>query len=440
MQFSAAVLFALLADSPVLSKVLRGNTTSAFSADGKVVAVHDSLAADCHKVIRRRVLGAAGVHVQEETVMKDGFWHVGCEKDSMYEGPPKGLGVSVVHYAAETPSEDRTPISPQVCFDFCRSKPNVQYFGLTHGRECYCTPYFHSVAGDDSICDSVCEGETTQMCGSMTKSNIYQMHTCGQQVVVQRMKETAGEAKQSADELKALAKEAKTVATNMQKEGTDLQKNFGQAGDTAASNLMQSAKQAAGELQHAAEAAADAASSGDADIQAGLAFSGGNAFDLNEKLETFEGMVQAQTKTFNATFEKFHARHSKANLAGKPSAQYYPILYFTGNKEQQDKPTTCSGSVIGKPRYAESADECAASCDAEIHSCVGFSHVGKLCFLLSDFKTAQFYMKCGSQVSPMATCMAKFSEFDGTTLKPDASGKCKQCLKTLTQADRCFVA
>jgi len=35
-------------------------------------------------------------------------------------------------------------------------------------------------------------------------------------------------------------------------------------------------------------------------------------------------------------------------------------------------------------------------------------------------------------------CMAKLSKFEGTTLKPDPSGKCKQCLKKLVDAQRCY--
>eukprot|EP00747_Dinoflagellata_sp_TGD_P103681 gnl/TRDRNA2_/TRDRNA2_169037_c1_seq2.p1 gnl/TRDRNA2_/TRDRNA2_169037_c1~~gnl/TRDRNA2_/TRDRNA2_169037_c1_seq2.p1 ORF type:complete len:318 (+),score=51.71 gnl/TRDRNA2_/TRDRNA2_169037_c1_seq2:613-1566(+) len=39
---------------------------------------------------------------------------------------------------------------------------------------------------------------------------------------------------------------------------------------------------------------------------------------------------------------------------------------------------------------------------------------------------------------PDVTCFAKFSTFSGTTLKPDRSGKCKQCLKKVQAIDRCY--
>jgi len=35
-------------------------------------------------------------------------------------------------------------------------------------------------------------------------------------------------------------------------------------------------------------------------------------------------------------------------------------------------------------------------------------------------------------------CMAKFSEFNGIGLKPDPSGKCKSCLRDLSQANKCY--
>lgn len=35
-------------------------------------------------------------------------------------------------------------------------------------------------------------------------------------------------------------------------------------------------------------------------------------------------------------------------------------------------------------------------------------------------------------------CMAKLSKFEGTTLKPNPSGKCKQCMKKLVNAQRCY--
>jgi len=40
---------------------------------------------------------------------------------------------------------------------------------------------------------------------------------------------------------------------------------------------------------------------------------------------------------------------------------------------------------------------------------------------------------------PLKTqCVVKLADFEGTTLKPDPSGKCKQCLKELEEAKKCY--
>merc|ERR1719326_1980715 len=54
----------------------------------------------------------------------------------------------------------------------------MNFFGLTHGRDCYCAPFFKEIAGDSSQCDAVCEGDTSIMCGGMSKSAIFEMHSC----------------------------------------------------------------------------------------------------------------------------------------------------------------------------------------------------------------------------------------------------------------------
>jgi len=125
-----------------------------------------------------------------EVVLKDGFSQVACVKDQLFfHGDKFGdsrhdytLGsranVSIVHYAAHVPKEDRKAMTQKVCFEFCRTVPNMQFFGLLNGRECYCAPYYTMMAGDSSNCDATCEGDTTLMCGGKTKSSIFSMHMC----------------------------------------------------------------------------------------------------------------------------------------------------------------------------------------------------------------------------------------------------------------------
>eukprot|EP00419_Tripos_fusus_P085722 CAMPEP_0172864640 /NCGR_PEP_ID=MMETSP1075-20121228/80913_1 /TAXON_ID=2916 /ORGANISM="Ceratium fusus, Strain PA161109" /LENGTH=96 /DNA_ID=CAMNT_0013713579 /DNA_START=9 /DNA_END=296 /DNA_ORIENTATION=- len=90
-------------------------------------------------------------------------------------------------------------------------------------------------------------------------------------------------------------------------------------------------------------------------------------------------------------------------------------------------------------------DDCAAACDSEIGDCVGFSYFAHkksgLCLLLGKFKSVTYYSGCkkerkliqtrqnlGHRAAEGTKCMAKFSLFEGTTLKPDPSGRCKQCM------------
>lgn len=441
-----ALLAALLDGQQSSAAVLRGHTGGIVTADDKDGLVVDTYTAQCHKKVRRRVLGTRGnVATQDEFVVKDGFWYVGCEKDTMFNGPPKGINVSVVHYEEVTPKEDRKPVTPEMCFSFCRSKPEMRFFGLIHGRDCYCTPYIDPEANDDSACDAVCEGDSSKTCGSMTKTSVFEMHVCGAAIVSKRMKDNAALAKQSAKKLMDLVQRAMSVAQGLQHAGSKLQGVFGQAGDPAASNLMQQAKESAGKLQHIAEAAEKAAKSANADIKEASNFTQSptgeevvRIFDLNERLEKFGAMVEAEIKALSATVEKYDPTHSKATMSAKPSEQYYPILYFAGERKRQDVPTTCTGNVIGEPKFVNNGDACAAACDDQIHTCVGYSLVGQVCFLLSSFKEAQFYVNCTGEEKPKPTCMAKLSKFQGTSLKPEGTGRCKECLKKMVQADRCF--
>merc|ERR1719410_2549812 len=121
--------------------------------------------------------------------------------------------------------------------------------------------------------------------------------------------------------------------------------------------------------------------------------------------------------------------------------QYYEALYFV-DKSKMQKPSTCGGTAAHTPLLGTMAT-CAYACNADVHECVGFSYFQGLCFLMSQFKTMTYYDKCGtggsSVVDPKEVrCMAKLSKFEGTTLAPDGAGKCKECFKEVTQADRCF--
>jgi len=164
------------------------------------------------------------------------------------------------------------------------------------------------------------------------------------------------------------------------------------------------------------------------------------------------------------------AHPTYGDLEGAPNAtaQYMHLMYFV-DKEFENVPSTCGGDTVKKPTFGLSTDECARACDASPHSCVGFSYFPgetSICFLISKFKSVTYYTGCGASsfvqhfkknlrqgppgggpakeegapaASPLpAECFAKLSKFEGTTLKPNPSGKCDMCLKSATKADRCF--
>merc|ERR1719253_1470286 len=396
-----------------------------------------------------------------ETVLKDGYLGVDCRKDYMYyRGDKFGdnkhdykLGgvsdVSIVHYDAFVAKEDRQEMTPAVCFEFCRTVPNMGFFGIVNGRSCYCTPYFKPMESDSSQCDSVCAGDNTQMCGGKEKSSLFAMHMCDS--TGEDLSTSAGKASSLKADMDAKVKIAEDLSGSLQSGGAALQKSFGAVGDSGAAGLAQKMKVFAGTLEHKAEDA-DAA----AKKLGGLAKDSSALKDFTDPatvtkaeriMEDIDEAV-AEGEDVTDELDKLINLADHADVKSGAVKQYYPVMYFV-DKEFEDVPSTCSGDIVAKP-VVGSADACASACDANIHSCVGFQFFKNgdkaSCVLLSNFKTGSYYTGCGkaflqtsNKAAPFtATCYAKLSKFEGTTLKPNPSGKCKQCFKDLTKADRCY--
>jgi hypothetical protein len=107
--------------------------------------------------------------------VKTGYWVVGCYVD-------KNMDPNRVWYNKMTPEFDRKPMTPKVCFDFCKIQYGMRYFFLgdrKDGDGCSCGRYYaKSVKGDMGQCDHPCAGDTTLMCGGHYKETTYQMHDC----------------------------------------------------------------------------------------------------------------------------------------------------------------------------------------------------------------------------------------------------------------------
>jgi len=389
-----------------------------------------------------------------DTILKDGFMEVECVKDYMYyRGDKFGdnkhdyklgdvSGVSIVHYDAFVAAEDKKEMTQKVCFEFCRTVPNMGFFGIVNGRGCYCTPYYKPMESDSSQCDSVCAGDNTLMCGGKSKSSVFAMHMCDS------TKEDVGNRASTAAGLKASmdakVKLAKGLSADMQGMGAKLQKTFGAVGDSGASGLMQDAKVSAGKLEHKAEdadAVAQKLGSLAADANGLQGFTDPATVTKAERtMEAIDATVAAGEQVTDE-LDDLVALASPSPTKADAAKQYYPVMYFV-DKEFEGMPQTCSGDKVGEPIVGKSADGCASACDANIHSCVGFQYFkqdGKeLCFLFSKFNTGFYYTGCGKAAPLDAKCYAKVSKFEGTTLKPNPSGKCAQCFTKLTKADRCY--
>lgn len=167
----------------------------------------------------RKKMPGAGMDPDEGfiTIYKDGYFHVRCMMDEMFkianyhdeltrvhEYKVK-TNVSIVKYADRVDVEKQVKMTPRICFDFCRTIPDMNQFGLVYGRECYCTPYYHQIPGD-GVCSSPCEGDNAVTCGNQDgMADVYEMHTCG---------DTVSDAQEDVDDMKKMLEHAHELATN----------------------------------------------------------------------------------------------------------------------------------------------------------------------------------------------------------------------------------
>lgn len=437
-------------------------------------------------------------------VWKDGFYEVDCVADYMFKHGDKfgdhsdeySMGetsnVSIVLYEGHVAKEDREEMSHEVCFSFCRTIQDMNFFGINNGRECYCATYYQAMADDSSLCDAPCDGNPGTMCGGKSKSSIFGMHACDN--TASQLAATEGEMSELEGEMMGLQGDVSTASAGMQSAAVAWQKMFSLAGDMGASDLMQTAKEFAGEMEQAA-GAASRLSKTMGDLSESV--TGTKETDLTNSAAMIEAdtllqdMGEATTQGAAATevLEQLLARASP-NITGaaNASSNYYPLMYFV-DKSFVSVPSTCTGTVAEKPMIG-TMDSCARACDADVHECVGFSYFpaagdltdAGLCFLMSKFRTVKYWAGCsnsteqaeaadgaggsfvqdeGSSFSlfdveflqlaslqghsvktslgrSAVKCVVKFAEVEGDTLKPDPSGKCSLCLAEATKADRCF--
>jgi hypothetical protein len=390
---------------------------------------------------------------------------VDCVKDSLREfGDKFGNGkqsynmgdsanVSIIHYTEVVPKEDQEPMTHQVCFNFCRTVKDMGFFGIHNGRDCYCEPYFNAMESDSSECDAVCEGAPTQMCGGKVKSTVFGMHSCMNKA--EKLTDLAESAADVEDALDAGLDTINKVASSMQESAAGWQKIAGNVGDPEASNLMQSAKVFAGELEAFAkengkkeDALKDARTTATALEGSDLA-KFANAAKADDAIEALKKAIAEGEDAAEATDEMIKLANLEDEDAEGKAKLYRGLMYFVD--KEVPGPTTCNGEAVKKPMAGLSEDECAAACEANFQSCVAYSHYpkGDLCFMFSKLKTATVYTGCSKasflQASKKAedapACMLRLSSYEGTSISPDSdtakAGKCPNCLKELTKREKC---
>jgi len=387
--------------------------------------------------------------------------------------------VSIVHYDAFVAKEDRVDMTPTKCFEFCRTVPNMGFFGLTNGRSCYCTPYYTAMESSKEQCEAPCEGEKTVMCGGKTKSSIFAMHMCGSTGEDLAIRQDT--ARELSAEMKQKVTFAKDSVAEMQSIAADIMPSFSKVGDSGASNLAQKAKDSSSrEVEHSAADVEKLYRNLDksADAARDVASLDLTQSDVMIEAEQIMDEVDAAVIEAEAAVRKLDHIVSYVSppkpffKTSSALRNYMPVMYFIDNKfdgidDPKTKgkvgvPTTCTGDLVGWPIVGKNAEECAQVCDDNlVHGCVGFQHfdnanykqkkAGQLCFLFSKFKTGFYYTGCksdaGGEQQEQTGCWAKFSKFAGGkfegsgTLKPGGfSGKpfCKECFKEFTHADRCY--
>lgn len=385
----------------------------------------------------RSTTGSVNHEEPMDRIYKDGYSEVGCYTDSMVAFGDKfgdnkdqyrmqNSDVSVVWYAQHVLDENKQPMRPEVCYQFCRTVPHMVYFGIHTGVHCYCTPYFKPMASSEAKCDTVCMGDTTMMCGGTDKSSVFEMHFCNS--AGEELKDAATGAAEvlSFFEEEAWALDQRAAALNAA--GVELQKVAGNGGDPVSGDLAQLAKKAAGEWENT--------------LKDGECFQAFNSLQgyyssaeqtFSSDLMKSENAVKADDEVYELTTlsQKVHACakkaeaqnlaafpwHEKAQEAGSSGAAafwsdhlseaqlvsqlYYPLQYglnpTTTITDEDVTMSTCSGEVIGAPMSLWFA-ECAAACEQTVfpQKCIGFQHYASagggdefppLCVLFREFDT-----------------------------------------------------
>lgn len=368
-------------------------------------------------------------------VYKDGYSFAMCAGDAMYDfGDKFGFNkdqfkgannVSIVRYEDLVLKELQKSMSPKVCFEFCLTVPDMVYFGIRGGRNCYCMPYYDKSEAATGLCDMPCPGQPTQMCGGKTKSQIFEMHLCADkagdllftavdaEVELVYFYDTAFMTRKFAEHLESIGNELKNVA--------------GGGGDPGASDLAQHAIESAaslndpntgwgvckadyGRLLDEYEASEIMHKEGDftwaeelQKAEDSMAIMDQLRKKLHKCAKESEGPILEVYPFFPEIMKALDEKELQVSLDkyGDEISGFVPILYKI---RPDDNPeftvmSSCTGSGMGRPMPLK-LPGCAMACEL-MHDprCVGFQYFQMmdgdeqkpLCFLFHEIETIRTY-------------------------------------------------
>merc|ERR1719456_105401 len=421
--------------------------------------------------------GTVGGEEPFVTVLKDGYFEVGCFTDAMNEfgdkfgdekdkyGKMSG-DTSIVRYTEIVLKEKQVAMTPTVCFEFCRSIEDMVFFGISNGRDCYCTPYYKPAAGDDKKCDSTCEGDETLMCGNQKKSTIWEMHLCAD--TAKDLEDAMTAAKEALDFFFEQAVLSTDLAKKTVAAGADLEKTGGLAGSPVAADMGMIAKQSTKELGQTYQAGDKMYNELLAAYEIGDGLKGEDFTDASKtteaehaiaKMKELTGPVLGEAESMYALVkltypgaasllgdEPEKGDGAAAALAGEMPFDYRVASYAMDPLFPSGL-SACEGPIVGNPVFGLDVTDCGKACSGTVYpdKCVGFSHYstddGDLCFMLSDVEELQTFdcpdapkacipksNEAADSCTPSAACYIKMSEIS-TGYIPKADWK---------KTSRCF--
>jgi len=365
-------------------------------------------------------------------VFKDGYSITGCFKDQMYEFADMygdnadkyrmTSNISIVKYSEVMLKDAQKAMSPRLCYEFCRTVPDMVYFGITGGRDCYCMPFYQGGASGSEICDLPCPGDPMLMCGGKFKSSIFEMHMCA---------DTAGDLLYNAVKAEMelvyfydTAFMTDKLGHHLETGGKMLQKVAGSVGDMGASALGKEALKEAASLfdpntgwgacrpdyRTLLNVYDDAKPLYDADFtwaknlqkaEDSIRMMDSVRKKLNLCAQIAEGPILAVYPYYfgfmDSLDEKDLQKRSDKYVDGLVG--FYPAIYMK-NSEAPEEMSSCKGELLGRPKPIPFS-ACAEACD-QIHTpfrCAGFQYFQfmdgdkqiPLCFLFKEMEEVRQY-------------------------------------------------